>query len=167
MSNVALADINSFASQTMQADFESPQITVPAQVLQDLLESIHSLEDRVCGLEDRTASLEEENAALSLKLASVEQSHEQDTNRICLDIAYDRQRLAKLEKVEPQPLQKDRAEILRALIAANGGKMLAKDARQKMRMDKGNFSRLLDTLKDDIDTKPLHQDKRRLLLIIK
>jgi hypothetical protein len=47
------------------------------------------------------------------------------------------------------------------------GRMLAKDARQKMRMDKGNFSRLLDTLKDHIDTKSLHQDKRKLLLIIK
>jgi len=32
---------------------------------------------------------------------------------------------------EPQPLQRDRGEILRALLVANGGKMLAKDARQK------------------------------------
>jgi uncharacterized membrane protein len=69
--------------------------------------------------------------------------------------------------VDPQPLQKDRGEILRALIAANGGKMLAKEARQKMRMDKATFSRLLDTLKDSIDIKPFHQDKRRLVLIIK
>ena len=37
---------------------------------------------------------------------------------------------------EPQPLQKDRAEILRALLAATGGKMLAKDARQKMHIKK-------------------------------
>ena len=36
-----------------------------------------------------------------------------------------------------------------------------------MRTDKGDFSRLLDTLKDYIDTKPLHHDKRKLLLIIK
>jgi hypothetical protein len=32
---------------------------------------------------------------------------------------------------EPQPMQKDRAEILRALLVANGGKMLAKDARKR------------------------------------
>ena len=64
-------------------------------------------------------------------------------------------------------MQRDRGDILRALIAANGGKMLAKDARQKMRMDKATFSRLLDTLKDDIAIKPLHTDKRMMLLIIK
>jgi len=75
--------------------------------------------------------------------------------------------LREATKKEPQPLQRDRGEILRALIAANGGKMLAKDARNKMRMDKATFSRLLATLEDAIDTKPLHQDKRRLLLIIK
>ena len=34
-------------------------------------------------------------------------------------------------KKEAQPMQRDRADILRALIAANGGKILAKDARQK------------------------------------
>jgi len=66
-----------------------------------------------------------------------------------------------------QPLQRDRGEILRALLAANGGKMLAKDARQKMRMDKATFSRLLDTLKDDIGIKPLHTDKRKLILMLK
>jgi len=38
-----------------------------------------------------------------------------------VNIAHDRCRLAALEKVEPQPLQKDRGDILRALIAANGG----------------------------------------------
>lgn len=32
---------------------------------------------------------------------------------------------------EPQPLQKDRGEILRALFVANGGKMLAKDAERR------------------------------------
>jgi hypothetical protein len=53
------------------------------------------------------------------------------------------------------------------LIAANGGKMLAKDARQKMRLDKATFSRLLDTLKDDIAIKPLHMDKRKLVLMLK
>ena len=40
------------------------------------------------------------------------------------------------DRKDPQPLQKDRAEILRALLAATGGKMLAKDARQKMHIKK-------------------------------
>ena len=54
---------------------------------------------------------------MSLKLSALETTEEHDISRLALDIAYDRQRLAKLEKVEPQPLQKDRGEILRALLA--------------------------------------------------
>jgi len=89
-----------------------------------------------------------------------------DIERLALDIALDRQRLTKLEKVEPQPLQKDRGEILRALIVANGGKMLAKDARQKMHLSKQLFSMLINSM-DDIETKPLHSDKRKLVLTLK
>ncbi|MDD5735194.1 MAG: hypothetical protein PHQ39_06965 [Methanothrix soehngenii] len=68
---------------------------------------------------------------------------------------------------KPQPLQKDRGEILRALIAANGGKMLAKDARQKMHLGKEQFSLLLSKMKEYIGTKPFHQDRRKLVLFIK
>ena len=81
--------------------------------------------------------------------------------------AYDMQRIAKLERVDPQPLQKDRGEILRALLAANGGKMLAKDARQKMRLSKQLFSMLLSSMSDDIEIKPLHSDNRRKVLILR
>lgn len=138
------------------------------QLLAEPIETaLQRLRDEITALQDAREMDMQEIAALRLKVASLESLQEQDTTRICLDIAYDRRRLAALEKVEPQPLQRDRGDILRALITANGGKMLAKDARAKMRMDKGNFSRLLDTLDDYIDTKPLHYDKRNLLLIIK
>jgi hypothetical protein len=83
------------------------------------------------------------------------------------DIALDRQRISRLEKVEPQPLQKDRAEILRALIAANGGKMLAKDARQKMHLSKELFSMLIASMGDYLEVKPLHSDKRKKVLALK
>ena len=83
------------------------------------------------------------------------------------EIAQDRQRIAKLEKIEPQPLQKDRGEILRALIAANSGKMLAKDARQKMHVSSSRFSELLVTLKDEIDVKPYRLNKRQNILVLK
>jgi uncharacterized membrane protein len=89
------------------------------------------------------------------------------TEPLYREIAYDRQRIAKLEQREPQPLQKDRGEILRALLAANGGKMLAKEARQKMHLSKTRFSLLLNTLSDYIETKPYHLDNRRLVLFIK
>jgi uncharacterized membrane protein len=81
--------------------------------------------------------------------------------------AFDRQRIAKLERVDPQPLQKDRGEILRALIAANGGKMLAKEARQKMRLSKQTFSMLLASITEYIETKPSHSDKRKFVLMLK
>ena len=67
---------------------------------------------------------------------------------------------------EAQPLQKDRAGALRALLAANGGKMLAKDARQKMHLSKNRFSELLKIC-DFLDTKPLHSDKRKTVIILK
>ena len=88
------------------------------------------------------------------------------TERLYLEIAYDRQRIAKLEQREPQPLQKDRGEILRALIAVNGGKMLAKEARKLMHLPENTFSELLKTC-DFIESRPYHLDKRQLLLIIK
>ena len=76
-------------------------------------------------------------------------------------------RIAKLEHKEPQPLQKDRAEILRALLAANGGKMLAKEARQKMRLSKQSFSMLVASMGEYIETKPMHNDNRQKLLILR
>ena len=63
-------------------------------------------------------------------------------------------------------MQKDRADILRALIVANGGKMLSKDARQKMRLDKVLFSQLLAKA-EDIENQPYRIDKRQKLLVLK
>jgi uncharacterized membrane protein len=78
-----------------------------------------------------------------------------------------RQRLTKLEKLKPQPLQKDRGEILRALIAANGGRMLAKDARQKMHLSRSLFSMLLTTMKKDIEVRTYQLKKNQKLLVLR
>jgi uncharacterized membrane protein len=80
--------------------------------------------------------------------------------------AYDRQRIARLERADPQPLQRDRGEILRALIAANGGKMLAKDARKKMHLSESRFSELLTTMKDKIEVKPFHLKKSQNVILL-
>ncbi len=61
---------------------------------------------------------------------------------------------------KPQPMQKDRADILRALLAANGGKMLAKDARKKMHIKKNHFAEL-QRVCDFAETKPFHLDRRQ------
>ncbi len=81
--------------------------------------------------------------------------------------AIDRRRIVALEREEPQPMQKDRGEILRALLAANGGKMLAKDVRKRMRVDKSTFSRLLAKMKNEIEVRPFHTDKRNYLLVLR
>ena len=93
---------------------------------------------------------------------------DEDCFRLARDIAYDRQRLAKLEApADPTPSQKDRGEILRALLAANGGKMPLKELRQKMRLSKAQFSQLLASIDSGIEQKPYHLDRRQKILILK
>ena len=112
------------------------------------------------------AELMAEIRDLRARVDALESRQDEDASRLALGIAYDRQRIAKLEKVEPQPMQRDRADILRALLAANGGKMLAKDARQKMHLGENRFSELLKSC-DFLEVKPLYSDKRRLVIILK
>jgi uncharacterized membrane protein len=174
MSEIASASINTLRTST-EADFVPPSeqlITLTYGQLSELVtraveKAIQPLQDSISSLEDRIDHLEEENATMRLKLSSVESLEEQDVSRLACDIAYDRQRISRLEKVEPQPLQKDRGEILRALLVANGGKMLAKDARNKMRLSKQTFSMLLTSMGDYIEIKPLHSDKRKDVLTLK
>jgi len=75
--------------------------------------------------------------------------------------------LREAPKKEAQPMQRDRGDILRALIAANGGKMLAKDARQKMRLSRSAFSQLIATMKDDIEVKPFNIRKNQNVITLK
>ena len=106
---------------------------------------MQELGDRVAALEARI-SLQEDNGLIQLRLIND---------------------LREAAKKEPQPMQKDRGEILRALLAANGGKMLAKDARQKMHLIKPRFSELLATMKDDIEIRPYHLKKNQKVLVLK
>jgi hypothetical protein len=144
MNKLATASINSFGP-SLRADVlpeESIFVLTSSQLEEIISRAIQPLQDRIKTLEE-------------IDVLRADQ------------MAYDRQRIAKLEKVEPQPLQKDRGEILRALIAANGGKMLAKDARQKMHLSRSRFSELLVTLKDEIEVKPYHLSKRQNILVLK
>jgi hypothetical protein len=164
MIKIADASIKTFPLSSIKTGNAQPdeQIFVLASSqLQDIIEkATEPLLERITALEDIVASQNE-------KIAALETMQLQDIDRISLDIAQDRQRISRLERIEPQPLQKDRGEILMALIATNGGKMLTKDVRQKMRLDKATFSRLLDTLAECIEKKPYHLDRRQEVLIIK
>jgi hypothetical protein len=129
------------------------------QLLAEPIEKAHqSLQDRISFLETTIARLMEENAAMAAT-----QAHLIDNQEIQLQLI---KQLREGARREPQPMQKDRADILRALLAANGGKMLAKDARKKMHLTKNRFSELLRVC-DFIDTKPYHLDRRQTVIILK
>ena len=170
MLEIALAKINSFAPVAAQTDFPVSPLEEAVFILNSgQLHKIISqaVQKAIEPLQDRVKDQEKIVAAQGELIAALTSTQEQDVNRICLDIAYDRQRLARLEKVEPQSLQKDRGEILRALIAANSGKMLAKDARQKMHLGKEQFSLLISKMGEYIETKTLHSDNRKKILILR
>jgi hypothetical protein len=152
MSEIALAKINSFASKAEQTDFVQPSeqlITIPASLLQALQDRIDALEDRIINQDEKIAALE----------ATQDSQAENELNmlRLINDLRKDK---------EPQPMQRDRGEILRALLAANGGKMLAKEARQMMHLSRSQFSQLLATTKDNIEVKPYHLRKNQKMLFL-
>ena len=100
------------------------------------------------------------------EVRSLRNEFDQFREQLAEDQAADRRRIKALEVVEPQPAQKKRGEVLKALIAANGGKMFAKEARQQMSMPKNLFSMLLRSQADCIKVRHFHLDHRRLVLEI-
>jgi hypothetical protein len=150
MSEIANARINTFGP-SLKADFV-PTTEEPIFVLtRSQLKSI----------------IQEATAPILQEIEELRSRQDSDYERFTGDICDHGQRLKNLEKIEPQPLQKDRGEILRALLVANGGKMLAKDARQKMHLIKPRFSELLSSMKDDIEIRPYHLKKNQNVLVLK
>ena len=109
--------------------------------------------------------LQEENIALNAKL-EVFQEIVPWVEALSKKMARLQAQVEAQEK-KPQPLQKDRGEILRALIAANGGKMLAKDARKKMHLSRSRFSELLAMVKAEIEARPYHLNKSWQVLVLR
>lgn len=137
-----------------EEDLPEPVVLVPAGALLYLVSELERLKVQIVSQDRRITYL-------ALR-------QDEDCDRLARDIAYDRQRLTKLEtSPDPTPSQKDRAEILRALLAANGGKMPEKDARKKMHLSKAQFSQLLASMQDSIEKKPYHLDKRQKILQMK
>jgi hypothetical protein len=116
MEVVDTTQINSFAPVAAQTDFAvSPSdqlITLTSDQLQDLIkEAIQPLQDHIGSLEARIIAQDE-------KITSMESTQEQDTNRICVDIAHDRQRIAKLESPrleDDSPLLDDLYKEMKAI----------------------------------------------------
>ena len=104
MDNVALAHIKTFGA-TPKAESVSPSeqlITLTIGQLQDLI--MQAIVKANQPLQDRIESLEATVARQDEKIAALEATQEQEITRICLDIAYDRQRITKLEiPLDPEP----------------------------------------------------------------
>jgi hypothetical protein len=160
MSEIALAKINSFAPVAQQAEVspEEPIFVLTGSQLQEIISrAVLQLQAELQDLKDTVALQGEKIAALE---ATQDTQAENELNmlRLINDLRKDR---------EPQPLQKDRGEILRALIAANGGKMLATDARKKMHLSRSRFSELLATMKDGIEARPYYLNKSWQVLVLR
>ena len=155
MENVAIARINTFGSSPKD-NFESQQeqqlITLSISDYKSIFIQIEKLNDRIAALESHISALDAHQS--------------EDMEHLARSIAEDRQRITKLEEPTIQPLQKDRREILKSLLVANGGKILAKDARKKMRVPKSSFSELLKAC-DFVEKRPYHLDSRQDVLVLK
>ena len=161
MSEIALANINTFAHVAEQADVSpsEPIFVLTGSQLQEIItRAIQPLQDEVSQLKVTIARQQEDIASLK----STENLNFSDIRDLYTAIDEIDQR----QQIKPQPLQKDRGEILRALLAVNGGKMLAKKARQLMHMPKNKFSELLAVCAF-VTLKPYHLDNRQKIIILK
>lgn len=59
-----------------------------------------------------------------------------------------------------------RADTLRALLIASGGKMLLDDARKRLDLSSAQFSQLINTMRGEVATRPLHANKRRKVIYL-
>ncbi len=121
--------------------------------------------------EDLIARQAKEIENLSKSIDSLERTVEDLRDLAKYTLSTLSKRVTALEDVKaqarPQKAQAARGEILRTLLAANNGKMLASDARHRMGLSKSAFSLLLGTLNDKIETKPLKSDRRKMLILLK
>ena len=176
MNNVATASLNTLPS-ARQVDFESPSeqlIVLSYGQLQDLIKgAIQPLKDEVAALREERDQDHQEIAALRLKMASLETLQEQDTNRICLDIAYDRKRITALEHPakEPGKTETTRADKIAAYLAARPDHRATFDSlRGHLGIDKDRLKEAIKTLMDSspgrygITRAP--GDKRKRILVM-
>jgi hypothetical protein len=148
--------INSFLPTEQQADVSpsEPIFVLTGSQLQDII----------------TRAVQEATEPLKAEIQELRDVELQDMRTLSHDIqdAFEAiQEVDQRQQIKPQPLQKDRGEILRALIAANKGKMLRSQARKKMRLSESRFSELLATMEDYIEVRPYHLNKNWKVLVLK
>jgi hypothetical protein len=157
--------------KTPKAGFVSPSeqlITLTIGQLQELVTQAiqEAIEKAVQGLQDQLSDTQAIMDCQAEKITTLEATVNTlaDNQFIQLQIIHE---LRESSKKEITPRLKDRADVLRALVVANGGKMLAKDARAKMHLSRSRFSELLATLKSDVEIKPYHLKRNQNILVLK
>jgi hypothetical protein len=135
--------------------------------MRKLLQIISDLETRLKFVElqseKRIKDLERELTGLKTDISWIQESFPKL-------IAEDRKRIADMEGrlvVVPQRRLADRADVLLSLLAASGGKMMAKDARHKLSVSESQFSQLLASMSDKVETRPFHLDRRQNVILLK
>ena len=158
MSEIALAKINSFAHMAQQADVSpaEPIFVLTGSQLQEIISrAIQPLQDEVSQLKATVAHQQEDIAALEAT-QDIQADNQLIQLRLINDLRKDQ---------EPGPQTRDRVDILRALLAANNGKLLEKEARQKMHLSRSQFSKLLDHAHDYVVVKPYHLKRNQKILV--
>jgi len=138
--------------------------------LQKLIILLNTFDGRIKELE----LLTEKQAKLIEDLNKCMREVQEDIEQIRLYfpklISEDRRRLAEIEgrlTIIPQKKQIDRGEVLLALLVARNGKMMAKEARQKLGISDSQFSQLLSMHRTKIEVRPYHLDRRQNVLLLK
>ena len=146
MDKVAAASINSFGPMPKaDAPPSEPIFVLTASQLQDIIsQAVEKAIDELSELKAAIAFQDE-------KIRSLEAMQEAEISRICVDIAYDRQRLAKLEKSEPGPTDEERMEKLEGYLKdkkSAGMKPEASftEARTHLEVSRSQFSKLISKL---------------------
>ena len=139
--------INTFGTASPKADVspsEEPIFVLTGSQLQEIISrAIQPLQDEVQSLKDIIASLENKVSALTT-------TQEQEVNRLAVDIAFDRQRIAKLEHA-PGPANEDRIEKLKDYLTAKKDAGLRPEvsfteARAYLEVSRSQFSQLISKL---------------------
>lgn len=156
MNKVASARINTFGPSPKVDSVPSSEqlITMTYGQLQGLIvqsvqEGIQPLQDEIAQLREERDQDHQEIASLHAKLASLESLQEQDINRICFDIAYDRRRLTALEHhaKEPGKTELSRAEKIEKYLASRPDrKATFETLRGYLGVDKDRLNEAIKTL---------------------
>jgi hypothetical protein len=151
MDKVATARINNL--RISEANFvptSEQSITVSLSDLRQIITD--AVQDALQPLQDEVMELKATVASQGEKIRSLEATQEQDTTRICLDIAYDRRRLAALEKAEEEPTatESERIDRIEKLCTdAPKHEISLSELRGRLGIDKAVLSRLLKKIDRD------------------